>query len=137
MYEGVPIAVPVAVSDDVSALYARAMPKSAILTVPPRVTQHVLRLEVAMRDPVRLGVREARKHPFERRRTPGAGRARPTSRRSEPPLTYSIAMYGDAVVLEEVVERDDVRVVQAGGELRLAHEPLREQSGRCARGAGA
>ena len=36
-------------------------------------------------------------------------------------------MYGDAVLLEEVVDRDDVRVAQRARDPRLADEALRER----------
>ena len=41
---------------------------------------------------------------------------------SSRPLTNSIAMYHDAGVLAEVVDRDDVRMVEPAGRLRLAAE---------------
>ena len=93
MYVGVPIAVPVLVSDGVRALYARAIPKSAILTVPPRLisTFSGLRSRCAM-PAVSAWVRPA----STPSRTPKiCGRlSSATSGRSDPPLTYSIAMYG-------------------------------------------
>ena len=60
-----PIAVPVGREPRGRALYARAIPKSAILTVPAPREQEVLRLEVAVGDALALRVAEPGEHALD------------------------------------------------------------------------
>ena len=95
------------------------MPKSAILTLPRRVSEHVLGLEVAVGDAVALRVREPGEHALEH-----AEHLRQLERADQRPQRAAGDVLhrdvGHAVVLEEVEQRDDVRVVERGGEPRLA-----------------
>jgi hypothetical protein len=83
--------------------------------------EDVLGFEVPMRDPVRLGVGEAGEDPLEH------GEHLRQSEMADEPAQRAAADVlhrdvGDTAVLEEVEQRDDVRVMQPGREPRLAHE---------------
>ena len=87
--------------------------------------EHVLGLEVAVRDGVLLGVIQAGEHPVEhaehlRRRE----RADVRSQRPAGDELHRDVRH--AVGLEEVVERDDVRVREGAGHLPLEHEAVRD-----------
>ena len=88
--------------------------------------QHVLRLEVAVRDALALRVSEPGEHALDdaadlRQLEP----AHELAQRAARDVLHRDV--GDAVVLEEVEQRDDVRVVERGRQPRLAHEALRER----------
>jgi hypothetical protein len=85
--------------------------------------QEVLRLEVAVGDALALRVAEpgehALDHPADLRQLEPADEL--AQRAARDVLHRDVR---DAVVLEEVEQRDDVRVIQRGGEPGLAHEAL-------------
>ena len=109
---------------------ARAMPKSVTFTWPCGVMQHVAGLDVAVHDAVPVRERRARRRSRRRCRRPRPAptvRLRAITSRSVWPATYSITMKEVSLLLAPVVDRDDVRVVQARGGLRLAPEALDER----------
>jgi hypothetical protein len=93
----------------------------------PGVEEDVPRLHVAVHQPLGVrGVERVRHLPDDRKRAPHRQRAVPAQRLAE---VAGHVPHGDeerAVRLACVVDRDDGRMVQRGGEPRLAHEPLPE-----------
>ena len=83
--------------------------------------EQVLGLDVAVDDPHRLRVRERGEQPFEHARR--LRQRQLADERAQRPADEVLHRdVRDAVLLEEVVDRDDVRVVQRAGDLRLADE---------------
>ena len=123
---------------------ARAMPKSMTLTAPARVIITFAGLMSRWMIPLRW-LKSSAPQTSAMISMARRGGSRPSvlrMSRSVRPSTYSMTMNGTAaavgwadVVLAGVVDRDDRRVVQAGGRLRLAAEPVEE--GRVAGQVGA
>ncbi len=85
----------------------------------------VLRLQVAVHDAARLGVRQPREDALEH---PGDLRQRQVrdERPQRPALDVLHRDVRGALVLEEVVDGDDVRMAERAGDTRLADETLGE-----------
>ena len=97
---------------------------------PPVGRDHeVLGLEVAVDDPVLLGVREPGEQPLEHA-ADLRERQLPDVRAQRPALDVLHRDVRRAVVLEVVVDGDDVRVRERPGDARLAHEALARTRGR-------
>ena len=128
---------PVAVSFWVACEYALAIPKSAILTAPRLRQQQVLGLEVAVREPVLLRVREPGQHAVEHAEHLHLGRARPTHGRSEPFASSSIAMYGTPSCSKKSNTLTMFGCSSAPREPRLAQEALAHGRRRDGRGPAA
>ena len=134
-YVAVPSTAPVFVSGSLAS--ARAIPKSVTFTCPCGVMSTLPGFTSRCTTPLRVR---------ERQRVGDlGGDARGVDRRERAVgvdhLAQRLAGHvlhhdeGRAVLLAPVVDRDDVRVVQAGGRLRLAAEPL--DVGRVGRERGA
>ncbi len=96
MYDGVPTVVPVRVANPLEAaalLKALAIPKSAILTMPSPLTIRFSGFRSRCTMP-RLSAWARPARSPSRTPTICASVSRPTSGRSDPRATYSIAMYG-------------------------------------------
>ena len=107
---------------------ARAMPKSVTFARPSSSTMTFWGLKSRWMTPRRWAKRAARRI-WIVRSAASAGSSGPCSRTScfsVRPATYSIAMYGRAVGLAAVVDRDDVLVLQPRRRRGLAAEALDE-----------
>ena len=108
------------------------MPKSAT-SAWPSAEQDVLGLDVAVDHAVAVGVVQRVGHlagdPHARPR-PASCLSRPSRSRRLSPSTNGMVNQSRPVGVARVVAREDVRVLQAGGELDLAQEPLGAERGR-------
>ena len=98
-------------------------PEVGDLHAPVRGHHHVLGLEVAVDDSGRVGRGQAGQHPFEH-----AGRLREGQPPHDGPERSALEpLHGDiagALVLEELVDGDDIRMAERPGQPRLAEEAL-------------
>ena len=122
-----PRIVPACVSPVLSA--ARAIPKSAILSVPSRAQQQVLRLHVAVDEPGRVRVLEAAAG--LEREPDGLVRRQPPALVEQVGERLAVDVLHDDVgppvrLLAGVVDADDVRVRKPCRQPRLAQEPPAE-----------
>jgi hypothetical protein len=93
----------------------------------PSVKRHqqVLRLEVAMHDPVRLAMGEPGQNPLQN--AGDLSRREPADVLAQRPVGQVLHRdVGHRAVLEVLVHGDDVGVVHRPGQARLIDEPLRE-----------
>ena len=103
-----------------------------------RLEQDVVRLHVAVHDAAPVRVRERPRHLAQHARRVGGRKrtARAQSLAERLALDVAHDEEDEAARLADAMDRDDVRVREAGGRARLAHEPLARLR-RCGRGGTA
>ena len=110
---------------ELSSETRRARPKSVIWGWPSRSMQDVRGLQVAVEEALAVGVMDGRRQlGHEPRRGPGIAGIPGALLGEVASVDELHAEEGDAVELVDLVDRHDVGVVEVGGELGFAAEPL-------------